>query len=427
MSLLAAVPGDAFGVAFVDVRRPVWDALTGGLLIPLPADRKRKLDAELKALLAETIGIDPSGAVAAVAFMRETGAGGKPTGALLVKSIGGTLRGAQAAGGLSLKILDADAGIVAALSGDILAVGPESGVRAAFDVLSGKDTNLAKANAPFAAWIAKEAAGAYLAAVVWAPALKSPAARAQAAQFGLERGLWSATATSIKLLVVGDKDKLATVVKMSRAAIGAGVAQADRAHAQIAGADPMTRMMVALQYHYMHGVAETVVWKPTADGLRVDLPLRLDGAGIALPVVGVLAAVAIPAFMKYIRKSKTTEARELTYKLYSRGADVRMNGKPFPPNVGPTPPLGTCCKQGGKCAPNAQQWAHSSWAALQFSVDDPHYYSYEWKTDGKRFTVLAYGDLDCDGKYSTFEIEGEVDARGQISAKPSLRRYDQLE
>jgi hypothetical protein len=52
---------------------------------------------------------------------------------------------------------------------------------------------------------------------------------------------------------------------------------------------------------------------------------------------------------------------------------------------------------------------------LQFSVDDPHYYSYAYKVDGKKFTVSAYGDLDCDGEYSTFEMSG--DAEGKTKAK----------
>lgn len=87
----------------------------------------------------------------------------------------------------------------------------------------------------------------------------------------------------------------------------------------------------------------------------------------------------------------------------------------FPgPSVGPTPPLGECCKSDGKCAPKAAAWSDSTWVALSFSVDDPHYYSYEYKVsdDKNSFTVSAYGDLDCDGEYSTFSMTGAATEDG---------------
>ena len=136
---------------------------------------------------------------------------------------------------------------------------------------------------------------------------------------------------------------------------------------------------------------------------------------------------------EYARKEKTSEAREFVKKMYDGARTYYMDpnfgpqgsetAPMFPAgNVGPTPPLGTCCEQGGKCQPQAKWWKHETWNALQFAVDDPHYYSYEYKVEGNaspgekapvdgsnNFTVFAYGDLDCDGKYSTFSMYGVVD------------------
>lgn len=127
--------------------------------------------------------------------------------------------------------------------------------------------------------------------------------------------------------------------------------------------------------------------------------------------------------MEFIERSKTTEAREFVNKLYQGARAYYMDGsrgrgiQPMPPqfptvSVGPTPPLGECCRQGGKCAPGASQWEHETWTALMFSVDDPHYYSYSYITKDPytEFTVRANGDLDCDGEYSTFEMLGIIDA-----------------
>ncbi|MEM9492659.1 MAG: hypothetical protein AAGC55_26160, partial [Myxococcota bacterium] len=79
--------------------------------------------------------------------------------------------------------------------------------------------------------------------------------------------------------------------------------------------------------------------------------------------IGVLAAVAIPAFMKYIKKSKTAEASMFTKRLYDGARQYYMNPpqpglEPVDPHfpresVGPTPAPGSCCKhEGGRCPPN---------------------------------------------------------------------------
>ena len=147
---------------------------------------------------------------------------------------------------------------------------------------------------------------------------------------------------------------------------------------------------------------------------------------------------------RYMKKSKTTEAQQFVKKMYDGARAYYMDGHyggdslsmaPLPPqfpgkSVGPTPPLGSCCKgSSGKCTPDAAHWTDSTWVALMFSVDDPHYYSYEYKTDDptKGFTVSAYGDLDCDGEYSTFRLQGIINeeyADGPPGNVPMLREKE---
>jgi type IV pilus assembly protein PilA len=145
---------------------------------------------------------------------------------------------------------------------------------------------------------------------------------------------------------------------------------------------------------------------------------------IVVAIIGILAAVAIPAFMKYIKKSKTTEAREFVKKIYdgarsyymdrgvAKGGIVPIQAQ-FPrAAAGVTPALGTCCTGGDKCAPDASLWQGEPWVALQFSVDDPHYFMYDYQTTDvlTNFTARAFGDLDCDTQYSTFEMYGIIDS-----------------
>ena len=164
---------------------------------------------------------------------------------------------------------------------------------------------------------------------------------------------------------------------------------------------------------------------------------------IVVAIIGILAAVAIPAFMKYIKKSKTTEARQFVKKIYDGARAYYMDrgvarggitpiAAQFPATIASaTPALGTCCTGGDKCAPDASLWTNASWVALQFSVDDPHYYSYNYTTTDvtTNFTAIAQGDLDCDGEYSLFEMYGIIDSSSSDgpSGNAGIYRENDLE
>ncbi len=127
------------------------------------------------------------------------------------------------------------------------------------------------------------------------------------------------------------------------------------------------------------------------------------------------------------RKAKTEEAKQLVQKM-SDGARMYYTtprsdgqGPSLPESAGPTPPLGTCCSDGGQCKSNQDDWLGPTWTALDFAMHDPHYYSYEFiaelAEDGKlSYTAIAHGDLDCDGVYSRFSMQGRVETKGEIRA-----------
>jgi hypothetical protein len=115
-------------------------------------------------------------------------------------------------------------------------------------------------------------------------------------------------------------------------------------------------------------------------------------------------------------ESAASEARSNLVALYEAAwsywndqPEGHSAAKEFPaPSAGPTPPLGTCCASGGRCNPSSPQWRVEPWWLLHFSMDAPHHYSYEYRVTQTGFTALAYGDLDCDGEYSTFSVSGDV-------------------
>jgi hypothetical protein len=156
-------------------------------------------------------------------------------------------------------------------------------------------------------------------------------------------------------------------------------------------------------------------------------------------ILPILAAVAIPAFMRYLQLAQTSEAEQFIKRM-SDGArayyhsptqpDLTPVPKQFPSeSVGPTPPVGTCCANGGTCLADSSLWGHPTWQALNFSIEDPHRYSYQYEVidGGKGFVARAIGDLDCDGVFSTFEVTGQVAGDGSVQSSASIRRIQERE
>jgi prepilin-type N-terminal cleavage/methylation domain-containing protein len=171
---------------------------------------------------------------------------------------------------------------------------------------------------------------------------------------------------------------------------------------------------------------------------------------VVVAIIGILAAVAIPAFMKNARKAKTAEAVTNVKKMYdgarsyfeeemNKRGSIKPIPKQFPwvdasgnKTVDIQPGKGDCCDiPGDKCAPDPALWTGSHWNALKFSMDDPHYYSYSYVgsntgTDST-FAATAYGDLNCDTTYSTFEMVGEINSDRSVTGQAGMFRNRELE
>jgi hypothetical protein len=160
-------------------------------------------------------------------------------------------------------------------------------------------------------------------------------------------------------------------------------------------------------------------------------------SGMILPLVGVGAAVAVPAFLTYVKRSKTVEATANVRRLadaaasYAEANAGKKKAKfSFPASTDWTPAKGCCGQPGDRCVPDAAAWAAATWKALGFSVDEGHLYQYRVQSTGKgpkaKLVVEARGDLDCDGKFSSYKREVTVDGQGTASIS-SLKSSDDVE
>jgi type IV pilus assembly protein PilA len=169
---------------------------------------------------------------------------------------------------------------------------------------------------------------------------------------------------------------------------------------------------------------------------------------IVVAIIGILAAVAIPAFMDYIKKSKSSEA---SLNLNKIGKALKTNfdaEQAFPNAAGAKFPAGgggpgnNCCGGTGrplgdttstkivnKCDANATVWGDTAgWQEMEFSVNEPSQYQYEYPLPATPSGSLAFaeafaeGDLDCNGTSSIWTMQASAVNNGTqvVGAATSL-------
>jgi Tfp pilus assembly major pilin PilA len=141
---------------------------------------------------------------------------------------------------------------------------------------------------------------------------------------------------------------------------------------------------------------------------------QLKGAGFAIAgmaisgvlfVVGILAAVAIPAFMDYTHRGRRVEAPLQLNKLSKMAKVFYIENGRYPVFDQEATPARSCCGQpGNKCQPANDNWRTEPWTALDFEIDEPHLYRYGYKSDGDKLEAVAIGDVDCDGQEATYKL-----------------------
>jgi prepilin-type N-terminal cleavage/methylation domain-containing protein len=165
---------------------------------------------------------------------------------------------------------------------------------------------------------------------------------------------------------------------------------------------------------------------------------------IVVAIIGILAAVAIPAFTRYVKKSRTAEASghlnkewagSLTY--YETDHMNNVGGalpKQFPGTTASWANSGTnCgCYTGQRCPGNDTVWGNDGiWLALNFSLPDAHNYLPGYTSGGTgtvaNFTAYAKGDLDCDSTLAEFSRAGSVNTNGDVTGSYQPYIVNELE
>ena len=179
----------------------------------------------------------------------------------------------------------------------------------------------------------------------------------------------------------------------------------------------------------------------TAPQKKSPLPLLLIVVVLAvgcIPCTGILAAIAIPSFISYVKRSKVSEARTNLEVLYLGAASYYEAER-----VGPSGDLLTHCTVGPDVTPNVPSADKQvlpplgqSFVELGFMPLDPVYYQYEIVAGPSRcgvaageavYSFRAHGDLDSDGITSNIELSVGAGEDGRLFRAPGFFIEQELE
>lgn len=173
---------------------------------------------------------------------------------------------------------------------------------------------------------------------------------------------------------------------------------------------------------------------------------------IVVAIIGILAAIAIPAFINYVKRSKTSEAGANLKSLFT-GAAAYYDAENWGQGVvtaGGTAAASTHCTVGDAAmdetpsdAKHVINWQGETdaaeYTALNFAPADPLYYVYNvdaspnasacgnGASDTTVYTFFAYGDLDADTNLSTFRLEAGTNPDNSLYRAPGVNSVDPLE
>jgi type IV pilus assembly protein PilA len=171
---------------------------------------------------------------------------------------------------------------------------------------------------------------------------------------------------------------------------------------------------------------------------------------IVVAIIGILAALAIPAFIGYVRRSKTAEAGSNLRNLFQQSAayynnemwDMRgvVRGSAAAASSCTVAPAVTTNAIAGPAGAGKTQVDFSmeaeSFRDIGFTIADPIYYQYSitGSTDScghvggeDLYSFQAQGNLDGDAILSLFELAAGSSQDNELMRAPGLFIQDELE
>lgn len=148
---------------------------------------------------------------------------------------------------------------------------------------------------------------------------------------------------------------------------------------------------------------------------------------IVVAIIGILAAIAIPAFIQYLRDAKSAEAEQNlkaigdgALEYYHEDHAISDDGLKTEAKVYPNSASQVCTPgaepNSTKTQPNPAAFELSPWREMNFTIGKPHYFQYCYQSSATRktFAALAQAALGGENPDSFFCLRGYVDGHDPI-------------
>jgi len=116
---------------------------------------------------------------------------------------------------------------------------------------------------------------------------------------------------------------------------------------------------------------------------------------VVLVLIGLIAAIAMPNFSKFIARSKQTEAKGLLPIIASYQHNYKLNHGTF-----------LACPENPATPDGKWDPAAPGWSELGFEPQGRRFYTYEVVLDKGSFTVKARGNIDKDATVDLWTLQG---------------------
>ncbi|MGE0784537.1 MAG: type IV pilin protein [Sandaracinaceae bacterium] len=165
------------------------------------------------------------------------------------------------------------------------------------------------------------------------------------------------------------------------------------------------------------------------------LVLVVVGLGVlAVPCLGVTAAIAIPAFVHYLARSRIAEAETNLRAMHTAAAAYYAQESFVGGEVQTGCVVGSAISEEPSLEPRVRSWP-AEFEALGFAPPDPVRYQYEIVSVGGcghgpnelLYSFRAHGDLDGDTLTSLFEISSGSDESNSLTRSAEIYRENELE
>ena len=144
---------------------------------------------------------------------------------------------------------------------------------------------------------------------------------------------------------------------------------------------------------------------------------------VAIPAVGICAALAIPAFVQYLNQSKAAEADSITQMVANSVVAEYSRSCEFPPSLPATADPADCCG-GEQCVQDSETLAIWREAGIPLEMTTGYFAYQAERINDSTFVISAEADFRCGPPNHRVVVEVEAVGECEAVASEPRREYE---